>query len=249
MPPTRGDGPGLRGGRPTATAALHSPLGFALRLHRGSVIAHAIALAAVGAMHGPFVGDVEQMLQDIEILHDAMAELGGDSLIDGFIAMIMTVIATVAAVFTVATMLRSRSEENAGRAEVARASWQTRSSWLGSHLTVAVLGATGAATIDDPDLFGKVMGAAAAYIPALWLFAGVTALLIGWLPSLSKAVWLLVAYGGFLGSFGEIQQLDEWTSWFSPFGHTAKLRRCPQRGRSLRVPAPRPALHVILRAA
>ncbi len=225
-----------RGGAPVASAALHTPLGFAFRLHRGSLVAYAVALAAVGAMYGPFFGDVEEMLQDIAILQDAVASIGGSTLVDSFITMIMNVLATIAAVFTVATVLRVRAEETAGRAELALSGWQSRTEWFASHLTVAVLGApvilllggvalgaTGAQTVTEADLFGKVIAAAAAYIPALWLLAGITAALVGFSPRLGSLAWLLVAYAGFIGYFGPILQLAEWTNWLSPFGATARL--------------------------
>lgn len=237
---TRRDlGAGLRAsrrGRPVASRALATPLGFALRLHRGMLIGFAIGMLALGMSYGPFLGEMEDMVRDVEIFRDALAELGGATFVDSFITMIMLVFAVVAASHVVITTLRPRSEENAGRAEPVLATRLSRTGWLGSHLTVALVGGpvmillaalalavTGAPTVDDGDLFGKIMGAAAAYIPALWVMAGLTIALVGWFPRASALAWLVVAYAGIVGYFGTLLRFPTWMHNLSPFGHISRL--------------------------
>lgn len=232
-------GAGLRAtrrGRPEASRALTTPFGFALRLHRGMLIGFAVGMAVLGMSYGPFLGDVEEMFQDVEVFTEAMAQLGGATFVDSFIAMIMTVIAIVAAIYVVITTLRPRSEENSGRAEPVVATGLSRTGWLGSHLTVALLGgpvmillagltlaATGAPTVDESGLFGEIVAASAAYIPALWVTAGLAVALVGWFPRASALAWLVVVYGGVVGYFGTILQFPDWMNNLSPFGHIPRI--------------------------
>lgn len=225
-----------RRGRAEASWPLTTPLGFALRLHRGMFIGFAIGMLVLGMSYGPFLGDVEKMFSDVEVFQDVMAQMGGATFVDSFITMIMTVLAIVAAIYVVITTLRPRSEENTGRAEPVLATGLSRTGWLGSHLAVALVGgpkmillagltlaATGAPTVDESGLFWDIMVAAAAYIPALWVIAGLAVALVGWFPRASALAWLIVVYAGVVGYFGTILRLPGWMTNLSPFGHIPRI--------------------------
>ncbi|WP_055478106.1 ABC transporter permease [Sphaerimonospora mesophila] len=232
-------GAGLRAtrrGRSAASRALTTPLGFAFRLHRGMLVGFAIGMLVLGMSYGPFLGDIETQLQDIEIFKEALVQLGGATFVDSFVAMIMVLLAVVAAIYAVIATLRSRSEENSGRAEPVLATGLSRTRWLGSHLTVALVGgplmlllagvalaATGAPTVNESGLFGEIVAAAAAYIPALWVTTGLAVALVGWFPRASALAWLVVVYAGVVGYFGTILQFPDWMDNLSPFGHIPRL--------------------------
>ena len=232
-------GAGLRAarrGRPEASRALTTPLGFALRLHRGMLIGFAIAMLVAGMSYGPFLGDVEEMFKDVEMFQQMQAQMGGATFVDTFITMIMTVLAILAAVYVVIATLRPRSEETSGRAEPILVTGLSRTRWLGSHLTVALVGgpvilmlagltlaATGAPAVDGRGLVADVMAAAAAYIPALWVTGAFAVALVGWFPRASSVAWLVVVYGGVVGYFGTILQFPNWLNNLSPFGHVPRL--------------------------
>lgn len=237
---TRRDlGAGLRAarrGRSTASRALTTPLGFALRLHRGMLIGFAVGMLVLGMSYGPFLGDIDTKLQDIEVFQEAMARLGGTTFVDSFIAMIMMLLAVVAAIYAVIATLRSRSEENSGRAEPVLATGLSRTRWLGAHLTVALVGgpmmlllaglalaATGVPTVNESGLFGEIVVAAAAYTPALWVTAGLAVALVGWFPRAAALAWLVVVYAGVVGYFGTILQFPDWMNTLSPFGHIPRI--------------------------
>ncbi len=232
-------GAGLRAarrGRPHASRALTTPWGFALRLHRGMLIGFAIGMLVLGMSYGPFLGNVEEMFQDIDVLNKMMAQLGGATFVDTFLVVIMTVIAIVASIYVVITTLRPRAEENAGRAEPVLATGLSRTGWLGSHLAVALIGGplmmllaglalavTGAPTVDESGLFAKIMEASVAYVPALWVTAGVTVALVGWFPRFAGLAWLVVVYAGVVGYFGTILRFPQWMNDLSPFGYVPRL--------------------------
>jgi ABC-2 type transport system permease protein len=237
---TRRDvGAGLRPerlGSPVASAALGTPLGFALRLHRGMLLGFGAGLFLMGAMYGSILGQAEDMLKDIDQIQEALERIGGSSTAESFASMVMVVITVVAAVYAVMAALRPRAEETAGRAEPLLATGLSRGRWAGSHLAVAAGGGTlvlllaglgfgiaGAASTGDGVLVPKLAGAALAYAPALWVTVGVAVVLFGWFPRASAVAWAVPVYAFVVGYLGQILRFPDWMNNLSPFGHVPRL--------------------------
>ncbi|MFJ9667253.1 ABC transporter permease [Streptomyces sp. NPDC101219] len=237
---TRRDvGAGLRPeklGSPTASAALTTPVGLALRLHRGMLTGFGAGLFLMGAMYGAILGDAEDMLAGIDEIEEALERLGGASIAESFASMVMVVLTVVAAVYVVMAALRPRSEETAGRAEPLLATGLSRTRWAGGHLTVAVGGGTavlllaglgfgiaGAASTGDAGLVPDLVGAALVYAPALWVTAGVAVVLFGWFPRAVQAAWIVPVYAFVVGYLGQILRFPGWMNNLSPFGHVPRL--------------------------
>lgn len=221
-----------RGGRPVASETLATPLGFALRLHRGLLIGFGAGVLALGAMYGSLLGDVESMFENVDELQEAVADIGGANFVESFASMVLVVLAIVVMIYVIMAALRPRSEETSGRAEPLLATALSRSGWVGSHIAMAVLGgtallavaglgigATGAAATGDADLLPKLLGGALAYAPALWVGAGVAVALFGWLPRATAAAWVLPVFGFLVNYLGEILNFPDWMKNISPFGH------------------------------
>ncbi|MBL3668983.1 ABC transporter permease [Streptomyces sp. M2CJ-2] len=237
---TRRDvGAGLRPeklGSPTASDALATPLGLALRLHRGMLIGFGAGLFLMGAMYGSILGDAEEMLKGIDEIQEALDRIGGAGVAEPFASMVMVVLTVVAAVYVVMAALRPRSEETAGRAEPLLATGLSRTRWVGGHLAVAMGGGTvvlllsglgfgiaGAASTGDGSLLPKLVGAALAYAPALWVTIGVAVVLFGWFPRASQAAWIVPVYAFVVGYLGQILRFPAWMNNLSPFGHVPRL--------------------------
>lgn len=143
---TRRDvGAGLRAarlGRRTASDALTRPFGFALRLHRATLLGFGAGLCLMGVMYGSILGEAADMVKDVEQIQEALARIGGATVAESFASMVMVVVAVVAAVYVVMAALRPRAEESAGRAEPLLATGLSRNRWLGSHVAVALEGGT-----------------------------------------------------------------------------------------------------------
>ncbi|QPP10775.1 ABC transporter permease [Streptomyces bathyalis] len=232
-------GEGLRtppAGRRTASAALVRPFGFALRLHRGMIAGFAAGVILLGTMYGSILGDVDDMLKDVEMMDQVLAKAGGSSFVESFASIVMIVNAVIAGVYVVLAALRPRAEETAGRAEPLLATGLSRTRWAWSHLSVTLVGGTftllmtglgfgiaGAASTGDGGLVLALTGAALAYAPALWVTAGVAALLFGWLPRATAAAWLVPVYAFLVGYLGRILQFPDWMNDLSPFGHVPQL--------------------------
>ncbi len=237
---TRRDvGAGLRASRlgsPVASDTLSRPLGFALRLHRSMLIGFGAGLFLLGAMYGSILGEAEDMLKNIEQMQDALERIGGATMAESFASMVMIVISVVASVYVVMAALRPRAEETAGRAEPLLSTGLSRTRWVGSHLAVAMAGGTallllaglgfgisGAASAGDSGLFLKLLGAALAYAPALWVTVGVAVVIFGWFPRASTAAWVVPVYGFVVGYLGQLLQFPSWMNNLSPFGHVPQL--------------------------
>jgi ABC-2 type transport system permease protein len=237
---TRRDvGAGLRASRlgsPVASDALSTPLGFALRLHRGMLIGFGAGLFLMGAMYGSILGDAEDMLKNIDQIQEALQKIGGATTAESFASMVMIIIAVVASVYVVMAALRPRAEETGGRAEPLLATGLSRGRWVGSHLAVAMAGGTallllaglgfglsGAASASDGGLFLGLLGAALAYAPALWVTVGVAVVFFGWFPRASAAAWVVPVYAFVVGYLGRLLQFPDWMHNLSPFGHVPQL--------------------------
>ncbi|SNR35085.1 ABC-2 type transport system permease protein [Haloechinothrix alba] len=237
---TRRDvGAGLRRprqGRGYASVALGHPIGLAVRLHRGLLIGFAAALALLGTMYGSILSEVEDMLAGVEMLEEALAEMGGASIVESFVSMVMVVLAVIASVYVVLAALRPRAEESDGRAEPVLATAVSRARWLAGHVVVGMLGGVvvlaagglglglaGALALRDSAVLTDAMGAALAYAPALWLTGGLAVALFGLAPRLATLTWVVPVYGFVVSYLGGLLQFPEWMNNLSPFGHVPDL--------------------------
>lgn len=227
-------GAGLVQSRPGAASAgpsLSSPLGLAWRLHRTSMLWWTVALAAFGLGYGGLAGEVESFAEDFSAAQDLIEFVGGDSMINAFLATILSLVGVLTAVFAVLTVLRPRNEETSGRAEPVLATATSRTRWLAGHVVIGLAGSVfilalaglgmgiAASSTLEENLVPDMLGAAVAYAPAVWVTIGLGVALYGWVPRATLLVWLLIAYAGLIGSFAAVLQLPEWTLDLSPFGH------------------------------
>jgi polyether ionophore transport system permease protein len=63
-------------------------------------------------------------------------------------------------------------------------------------------GIAGALSMSDGAVVGRLLGAALAYLPALWLTAGVAVLLVGIAPRVAQLAWVVPLYGFLVGYLG-----------------------------------------------
>ena len=218
-----------RRGRASATALVRTPLGLTLRLHRGMFIGFATGLGLLGMSYGPFLGDIETQFKDISFIDETLEAIGGTTLIDSFLTMLMTILAVVAGVYGVMAVLRARSEETSGRGEQVLGTLQSRTTFLGNHVAIALLGSatilllaalllgvTGQSTVGQA-VIGKSVVAALTQIPAMWVVIGFATLLIGWAPRAKALAWVLLGYAGFVGYLGRFLRLPDSAGRLSPF--------------------------------
>jgi ABC-2 type transport system permease protein len=217
-------------GRASAKASLRSPLALAWRLQRGTLLVWTVCLALVGLLMGGVGKNVAEMMRDNQTVADVLSRLGGGGAVtDAYLAGTMTLFGLAVAGYAVQATLKLRAEEAAGRAEPLLATAVGRIGWALAHLTFAlagsalVLAVTGWATGLAFGSGASLVPAALAQLPAVWVLAGLAALLIGFLPRFAAAAWGLLGAFLLLSLVGTALRWNDVVLGISPFQHLARL--------------------------
>ncbi|GIF65549.1 tetronasin ABC transporter integral membrane protein [Asanoa ishikariensis] len=227
-----------RPGPARAPRALLSPLGLAWRLQRSTLFGWLIGYAVLGVFLGSATDAAVDAVKDSPDLGDVIGRLGGGaSIADMVIAAGLAIMGIGAAGQGVQAALRARSEESALRAEPILAAAVGRTRWIGGHLLFAFFGPAlgllvagvflgigyGTASGEGGGAIGRVTGAAAVQVPAVWFTVAIVVLLFGLLPRLTSLGWGVLAFFLLLGQLGAILQLSQWALDLSPFSHLPAL--------------------------
>ncbi|MFD6950792.1 anibiotic ABC transporter efflux pump [Nocardiopsis sp. TSRI0078] len=231
-------GAGLVASRPGPAGAgglLNSA--FALHLHqqRGAVLAWTAATFLFALSFGSLATEVEAMLEQNP---DLVAIVGGsaEDATKGFLGVMGGYVLMAASAYAAISVLRTRTEETSGRAELTLSTAVGRVRWFGSALLVSALssalivamgglgmGLSAAAALEDSSWTWTMLGAALAQLPVALLFAALTALLVGAAPRLVPLVWAWLGYSLLVSMFGALLGLDEWLLNMSAFELLPKL--------------------------
>ncbi|MDX6743900.1 ABC transporter permease [Actinocorallia sp. A-T 12471] len=210
---------------------------LAWRLQRGSFLGWLAAFAVYGAAIGAIVPSVTDLVGDSEGTRELIAALGGEGgLTDAFLAASFGMLALLASVFTVQSVLRLRGEETGGRLEALLATDLPRVRWAAGHAVIAFAGtfvllavsglACGvvyAIASGDPGQVGRLTLAGAVQAPPAWVVGGAALLLFGALPRLAHAAWGVFGLCLLLSLIGPILDLPTWALDASPFTHAPTL--------------------------
>jgi ABC-2 type transport system permease protein len=231
-------GAGLRSGRAGAAEAsrmLGTPLGFAWRLQRSGALWWGIAMLLFGLAYGSAI-DVIEDYADNQVVQDIVANIGGATLTESWLAMIISLLAIICTIFAIIAASRPRREETAGRAEPVLGTALSRTRWIAAHVVIALVGGAvllliagatlglgAAATSGDGAYVGRVIGAALAYTPAVWLTTALTVAAFGVLPRAAGIAWALLGYAVFVVYLGSLLNLPGWLMNLSPYQHVPRL--------------------------
>lgn len=230
---------GSRPGRATAPGWLRGAEGLAWRLQRGSLLGWSMSLLLAGAGIGSIVSQMEESLAANPQLGQMLEKMGGSSNVTvAFYVAMLGIMATVVAVFAATTITRLRSEESHGRTEAMLATATSRTRYACSHLALgtvvpclvmvgvgALLPLADAQRTGNWERLGTYARAAAGLLPGVLLMAGVTMLLVGWLPRLTALVWVLLGWTLFTTWFAVLFELPGWLVRLQPWGHLRLLPR------------------------
>jgi ABC-2 type transport system permease protein len=231
----RDHGAGVLADRPgpaRAARSLSSPLALGWRLQRGALAGWSVGLFLTAAAYGSLGNNVADLLG--EGAAQEMFAPGGASLVDGFYAVSIVMLALMGSAYALTSALRSRSDEEGGRVEVLLATGLSRSRWLRAQVALTVLtsavvvvvagiglGLGYALTVGDG---GTAAGYVVATLPQLapvLVLAGVATLLFGLGPRWASLAWLGMLLAVVVLLFGEIFRMPEWVQDLSPFHHLA----------------------------
>ncbi|MFC4050492.1 ABC transporter permease [Actinomadura syzygii] len=221
-----------------APARLSGAFGLGWRLQSRALYGWLAGFLALGVVFGALAGGVEDMVKDNPDLKEIFTRLGGQSAItDAYFASVLSIVGLIVAAYSVTAALRLRTEEAAQRAEPLLATATGRLRWASGHLVFAALGPAAALAVagaaagithglNSGDVGGqlpRVLGAAMAQLPAVWLAGAIAVALFGAVPRLAPAAWAAVGLFTLITMFGAGLDLSRWALDVSPFTHVPKL--------------------------
>jgi ABC-2 type transport system permease protein len=227
-----------RPGRPRGSTFLGSPVGLTARLQRGLLVGWSIGLTALGLLYGAVIPTIPELVAS----NPDIAEVIGVSadaeraLVDAFLRYIFVFMAVILTGFAVTSVLRMRSEEESGRAELVLATRVPRTAWVGAHVLVAVVGAAllsllmglglavgyGLASGEWGEVLDQLAGQLS-YLPGVLLVVALAVAIAGLAPRWSLLAWAAVAFVAFQMMLGETLRLPSWVDALSPFWHLPGL--------------------------
>ncbi|RZS45008.1 ABC-2 type transport system permease protein [Herbihabitans rhizosphaerae] len=239
--PRRDVGAGVLPARPgpaVAAPGLRSPFALAWRLQKGTLIGWTSGMLLVGAMFGSLASGMGDLIGDSPQAKEIFQRMGGaQSIVDSFIAGMGGMFGIFAALYAVQAVLRMRTEETAVRVEPLLATNVSRLSWVGSHLVFPIVGPAVILAVGGfgmglmhglrvGDVGGQLPGAlggALAQLPAVWVVAGISAVLFGLFPKYAMAAWAPIGLFVLITMFGPAVNLSQAIMDVSPFTHIPKL--------------------------
>ncbi|MGW4565936.1 ABC transporter permease [Streptomyces sp. NPDC004561] len=220
--PTR---PGPAAGRLGTAGAL------AWRLQRGSVLGWSAGFLVAGVVYGGVATGAAALVKDNRQAREIFQRMGGQSgLTDALLSALIGMLALVAALYIVPSVLRLNGEETSGRAEPVLAGAVGRLRWAAGHLVIAFAGAAlimllaglGFAAGYGGDT-GPILGACLVQLPAVWTVGGIAVLLYGVLPRGAVAAWGVAGAVLLIGWVGPALNAPRALLDLSPFAHLPKL--------------------------
>jgi ABC-2 type transport system permease protein len=222
----------LRLGPPSAARWMTNPIGLAVRLQRGALTGWVVGMVLLGILYGAIADGIDELLEASPQLAEAFLAQEGVSLVDSFFATAMVQVVLITSGFTIASVLRLRSEESAGRAEPVLATPTSRRRWAAGHLLIAVAGTTAivaltglgmgaayAVTVNDAGEIPRLVGAALVTVPAALVLGASALALFGLRPQLAPVAWALLAGSVAVGILGDLLRLPAWARALSPADH------------------------------
>ncbi|WP_166139038.1 ABC transporter permease [Nocardioides ochotonae] len=218
---------------PARAGLAGSVWGLALRLNVGALATWLIAFVALGFVFGNLATSVGDVAADSPALADIVASGGGAGvdLTSAFITTILQIIAIVAAITGVQVAQRIYGEEVAHRVEPLLAGSLRRTTFLASHVTIALVGsaiamlvagttlALVASTRDDTVAFRDVVAQAAVTVPGVWALVALALAFVGAAPTRRLVGWLGVVATFGLTLLGPTFKLPDWALDISPLRH------------------------------
>ncbi|MBI5460126.1 hypothetical protein [Methanobacterium sp.] len=217
---------------------LKNSLALAWRLHRGMLLFWILIFALFGAMFGYTAQTINDMINANPQFMSLISQLGGNAgPADSYFTFVLASLGEIFAVYAILATLKLRTQESKKYSEFILTSSVSRNDWAVSNLIFAVLGSatimiifglvfglsyglnTGNLSTDLPRILTAIM----AYLPAVWIFCGISMALFGWLPrftSLSWAVLGLIVVIDLLSGFYDLTPLIKN---LSPYTNVPKL--------------------------
>jgi ABC-2 type transport system permease protein len=219
---------------------LGSPMAFAWRTNRGTLLGWALGLGTYAAIMGALLSTMIEWLSKDESYQRILAQLGMSQALSlaGFLGLMGVLLGLAIALQVSWRVGAARAEEEAGRLEALLARPVSRLRWLGGHVLLTIAGAAvlltvvglalwcGAALAGSGDLHPlDCLKATFNTAPVVALAGGLAVLAFGLAPRLTVALPVCITVVGYVMSLlGPALRWPQWVLDLSPFTH---LRMVP----------------------
>ncbi|MDR2530771.1 MAG: hypothetical protein LBC65_04415 [Oscillospiraceae bacterium] len=223
-----------RKGRDGASAFMRSPLGLCRRLVQRGFITWAIAMFVLGSSYGSVIGQLDSFVEGNDMIKQVLQGSGAASLAEGFLPMLSGIMAMIITVPVIGVFTRLRTEEKRGRLEQIYACAVPRGKMFASITLIAVvetvvltgltaLGLYSASASTNILSFEAIAASGFSHIPAILVFAGLTAFLVGVAPKFVGLVWALFGYSFISLYFSRLFDMPDWAVRISPYGNVPQI--------------------------
>ena len=233
----------IKPGRREAKKSLLSPLGLCLRLTRTSIISWVIIMFVIGASYGAIMGDIGGFIEGNEFYQQLLG-LGGMTAAEieafGIINFASTITLMMTMINIVPIILvsqRLKGEEKEGRVELVLSCPVSKGRLFLNYVMVAAalsvllqlalaagLYASAVSMLEhNPlDFMGLTRGALA-YLPAMWVFVGLSSVLLAFGKKFASLVWLYFLFVFLVFFLGVMELFPAAISGLSVFYQTPML--------------------------
>jgi ABC-2 type transport system permease protein len=226
-----------RPGPATGSPRLADAIALSVRLHGPTVLIWSVAMGVVGVVLGSIAPNIGSMLESPGA-RDMMARLGGrGALADTLLAAELSMTAVIVTCFAIASVAHGGADERDGRTEEVLATATSRTRAFVATLLVALVGAAwlllvtglavsigyGAAAGDLGGTFGRIVPAALAQAPAIWLVTAIAAAAYALKSRWAVLGWAFLVAFLSLGQLGELLELPRWAIDLSPYVHVPRM--------------------------
>lgn len=227
-----------RSGPSRASKNLRSSLALVWRLHRGMLYFWIIIFILMGTMLGFTAQTVTDMITTNPQFVHLILQLGGNAgITDSYFTMILAFFGLAFAFYTILATLKLQSQESNKYSELVLTNSVSRNQWTVSNLIIAILAPAmiltifsltmglsyGILTNDLSNGVIRILGAALMYLPAIWLFTGISMVLFGLSPRLAPLSWAALAVVVVIDVLGEFFDISQWILNISPYTYVPKL--------------------------
>lgn len=226
----------VKQGRVAARSFLLTPMGWAWRLTRTSLLAWAGAIFLLGAAYGSVVPELESFVSGNEMIR-GMLELEGISLLDSYSDLIFLLMSVIIAFPMVQTLYELLRQERSALLEHIYSRALSRKEILFSFYLLGFVSAVVLMVLLVLGLFVSSSGAFGlisllrsgfVYVPALWFSLSLMTLLLGWRPNAVTTIYFYLGYAFLSVYVSKIVEIPSWVSALTPFGFIASypLEKC-----------------------